>query len=280
MYKNKKITICLPCKNESKHLHKVIEMIPSFVDEIIVISNNSSDDTYQVAKNLGVKVFEDDRTLNGNGEGFAYQTGIRNATGDIIVCADADCTYPTDKIDKMLDKFLDQNIDFMSGSRYPKQKESKIGFKQQLGVTVLNWEIFFLYGIKINDALSGMWIFKKDIVDDLGILTPKWIGDWNHSPQIKINAFGNPKLKCTEYSIVQYEREGQTNQAYFKTGFGHLFWIFLNRFGFTRSKKMDLILQPIDIHNNSFSQKIIPSFELFRSNNSHTSPVALKIDEE
>jgi glycosyltransferase involved in cell wall biosynthesis len=251
MYKNKKITVCLPCKNESKHLHEVIKMIPNFVDEIIIVSNNSSDDTYFAAKNLGVKVFEDDRTLNGNGEGFAYQTAIRNATGDIIICADADCTYPTDKIDEMLDVFLAKELDFMSGSRYPKQKGAEIGLKNQIGVTVLNWEIFFLYGIDIKDSLSGMWVFKKDIIPELGILTNNLIGDWNHSPQIKLNAFGNPNLKCAEYPITQYARAGQTHQAYLKTGFGHLVWILLNRFGITRSKKMDAVLDPIDLHHTA-----------------------------
>jgi glycosyltransferase involved in cell wall biosynthesis len=278
MYKDKKITICLPCKNESNHLNEVLKMIPNLVDEIIVVSNNSNDDTYQIAKELGVKAFVDDRTLNGNGEGFAYQTAIGNATGDIIVCADADCTYPTDKLEDMLETFLEQELDFMSGSRYPKQKESSIGFKQQLGVTVLNWEIFFLYGIDIKDSLSGMWIFKKSIVPQLGILTDKWIGDWNHSPQIKLNAFGNSKLNCAEYPIVQYARAGATHQHYFKTGFGHLFWIFLNRFGVTRSHKMDRTLTPIDIHNSvqkSEEKSFLPNFSL-----SHKQAVSFKIDEE
>jgi glycosyltransferase involved in cell wall biosynthesis len=54
VYRNKRITVCLPCRNEGNHLKEVIGRIPSFVDEIIVISNVSSDNTMQVARKLGV----------------------------------------------------------------------------------------------------------------------------------------------------------------------------------------------------------------------------------
>ena len=282
MYQNKKISVCLPCKNEGEHLKLVLAKIPSFVDEIIVVSNNSSDNTYEVAQGfdvkLGVKVFQDDRTLNHNGEGFAYQTAIRNATGDIIICADADCTYPTDKIGEMLEYMINKNLDFMSGSRYPKQKESAISPMQQFGVAVLNLEILCLYGLKINDSLSGMWLFKREIIPELKVLTDQWIGDWNHSPQIKLNAFCNSNLKCEEYPIVQYERAGSTHQHYFKTGFGHLVWIALNRFGITMSHKMDVIPDPVDLHHTSRSLPEYSNEANFTVRQKHA--ISMRIDQD
>jgi glycosyltransferase involved in cell wall biosynthesis len=74
MYRNLSITLCLPCRNEGNHLVKVIEKVPSIVDEIIVISNKSTDNTVEVAKSLGVKVIEENRALNGIGYGYGrYQ---------------------------------------------------------------------------------------------------------------------------------------------------------------------------------------------------------------
>jgi hypothetical protein len=90
----------------------------------------------------------------------------------------------------------------------------------------LNWEIRFLYGIKIKDALSGMWIFRKSIKKELGLT----MGDWNLSPQIKINAATNPAIKFAEHHVCQKNRQGKTKQDYFKTGFSHALWIFKNRF--------------------------------------------------
>jgi len=226
MYKNKTITVCLPCRNEAKHLDKVIAKIPKYVDEIIVISNNSSDDTVAVAKKLGVKAFEDNRTIDGIGYGYAHITGINNATSDFIVGADGDATYPVENIDKVIDFIIKNNLDFVSCNRYPLQDGTKIPFKLKLGVWLLNTEVRVLYGKQIKDILSGMWVFKKEVRGDLQLT----MGEWNLSPQIKINAAVNPDIKFAEYSIAQHQRLGESHQNYFKTGFSHALWIFKNRF--------------------------------------------------
>ena len=83
-----------------------------------------------------------------------------------------------------------------------------------------------LYGFKINDILSGMWVFRSEIRDELGLT----MGDWNLSPQIKINARRNTLIRFKEYPITQHDRMGETKQKYFKTGYAHASWIFKNRF--------------------------------------------------
>lgn len=70
-----------------------------------------------------------------------------------------------------------------------------------------------------------MWVFRRTIVDDLALT----MGEWNLSPQIKLNAMLSPQIAFTEYSIAQHQRLGETKQAHFKTGFQHLWWIFKNR---------------------------------------------------
>jgi glycosyltransferase involved in cell wall biosynthesis len=225
MYRNKKITVCLPCRNEAGHLHEVVKRIPKFVDEIIVISNASKDDTVKVARSLGVKALEDNRTIGGIGYGFAHMTGIANATGDIIVGADGDATYPIEDLAKVIDRLLDDELDFISCNRYPLQEGTKIPFKLRLGVGTLNKEVQILYGHKIKDILSGMWVFRSSVKDKLGLT----MGEWNLSPQIKINAALHPEIAFSEYSIAQHQRLGESHQAHYKTGFQHLWWIFKNR---------------------------------------------------
>jgi glycosyltransferase involved in cell wall biosynthesis len=228
MIKNKKITLCLPCRNEGNHLKEVVAMVPKYVDEIIVISNNSKDNTVAQAKKIGgrVKVIEDNRTIGSIGYGFAHMSGIAAAQGDIIVGADGDGTYPFKEIDKVAQYLLKNNLDFISCNRYPLKDGTKIPFKLRLGVSLLNWEIQILYGFKIQDALSGMWVFKKEIRDQLNLN----MGEWNLSPQIKINAATSSNIMFEEYSIIQHQRLGETKQNYFKTGFAHALWIFKNRF--------------------------------------------------
>jgi glycosyltransferase involved in cell wall biosynthesis len=229
MYRNKRVSVCLPCRNEANHLKEVVKRVPKFVDEIIVISNNSSDNTVEVAKKLKLKALEDNRTIGGIGYGFAHITGIDNATGDIIVGADGDATYPIEDLGKIIDHLLDNKLDFISCNRYPLQPGTRIPFMLQLGVTTLNTEVRMLYGVKINDILSGMWVFRKPIKKKLSLT----MGEWNLSPQIKLNAALHPDIKFSEYSIAQHQRMGESHQAHWKTGFSHLFWIFKNRWSTT-----------------------------------------------
>jgi glycosyltransferase involved in cell wall biosynthesis len=226
MYRDKRISLCLPCRNEAGHLSEVIARVPKIVDEIIVISNKSSDDTVKTAKKLKTIALEDNRTIDGIGYGFAHMTGIENATGDIIVGADGDATYPIEDIQKVVDKLLDEKYDFISCNRYPLQPGTHIPFMLRLGVNTLNWEVRLLYGVKIQDILSGMWVFNKQAKRHLDLT----MGEWNLSPQIKLNAALSKKIRFTEYSIAQHQRMGESHQAHFKTGFAHLRWIFLNRF--------------------------------------------------
>ncbi len=231
MIKNKTISLVLPCRNEANHLHEVLKLVPSFVDEIIIVSNKSKDNTVGVAKKLAkndrrIVVLQDDRTIDGIGYGYAHMTGIQAATGDIIVGADSDGTYPLYEIARVVEFMLSKEHDFISCARYPLQEGVKIPFKLQLGVNLLNWEIKLLYNIPIRDALSGMWVFKKSIRDKLNLS----MGEWNLSPQIKINAAKHPEISFSQFSISQDQRMGETKQNYFKTGFSHAKWIFMNKF--------------------------------------------------
>lgn len=224
MYKRKSITLCLPCRNEAKHLKEVLARVPSIVDEVIVISNKSSDNTVQVARKLGVKAVEDNRTLGGIGYGFAHMTGIEKASSELVVGADGDATYPIENIEKIIDYMIKNKLDFVACNRYPLQDSTKIPFKLRLGVWLLNTEVRILYGIKVADILSGMWIFNKKAANNLSLT----MGDWNLSPQIKINAATSPNIRYGEYSIAQHQRLGESHQNYFKTGFSHAVWILKN----------------------------------------------------
>lgn len=230
MIKKYKISLVLPCRNEASHLSEVIDRVPQYIDEILVVSNKSTDNTVKVAKKLAKKdsrvvALEDNRTINGIGYGFAHMTGINAATGDVIIGADGDATYPIEDSKKIVEYALKDDVDFVACHRYPLQEGVKIPFKLQLGVNLLNWEVRLLYGVTLKDTLSGMWVFRSTIKDELRLTE----GDWNLSPQIKINAARNSAIKFAQYSIAQHQRLGETKQDYFKTGFNHAVWILKNR---------------------------------------------------
>src|SRR6185369_9346695 len=126
--------------------------------------------------------------------------------GDIVATADGDLTYPVEELARVIDCLLDTPVDFISCNRYPVQKGTSIPFMLQFGVRTLNIETFLLYGIRMKDILSGMWVFRREVVDKLELT----MGDWNLSPQIKLNAASNKEIKFLEYGISQYQRGGKT----------------------------------------------------------------------
>lgn len=221
MYRDRRISVYFPCRNEAAHLDKVLATVPSFVDEIIIVSNKSTDNTVERARQLGVQAVEDNRTSGGIGYGYAHMTGISQSTGDIIVTADADCTYPVHELASILDHFIDDNLNFMSCNRYPLTDETDIPFKLRLGVSILNVEVAALYGHRIKDILSGMWVMDVEAKEQLELT----MGDWNMSPEIKLNALLHPQIKCAEHHIRQHIRHGESHQSHWKTGFSHMLWI-------------------------------------------------------
>ncbi len=226
MYRQKKISFYLPCRNEAGHLPEEIKRIPSFVDEIIIVSNRSTDNTVEVSKGLGLTTIVDDRVKGGIGYGYAHMTGLTAATGDIIITADADGTYPIEDLATMIDHMIDHGVDFLSCNRYPVKEKDQIGWILQCGVKTLNLEVRILYGLPIHDILSGMWLLNKEVRDKL----PLTEGDWNLSPQIKLLAAEHKDIAFKEFHIGVNIRMGRTKQQYFKTGMKHLFWIAKNRF--------------------------------------------------
>ena len=60
MYKGQKITVIIPCLNEEKGIEKILKGMPEFVDETIVVDNNSTDRTPEIALSLGAKVIREE----------------------------------------------------------------------------------------------------------------------------------------------------------------------------------------------------------------------------
>ncbi|MBT1175782.1 glycosyltransferase family 2 protein [Bifidobacterium sp. LC6] len=228
MLDGRTVSLVMPCRNEASFLENLIDEIPDFFDEIVCVSNKSTDNTVEVGTRIQkhvprFRMLQDDRTANGIGYGYAHMTGINAAEGDIIVCADSDGTYPVEDVPQLWRVMQDKGIAFTSCTRYP---DRDIPMKLQLGVKILNAEIALLYGLRIHDSLSGMWIFTKDVVDQLHLTE----GDWNLSPQIKLNAYEALGTRFKELKITQRVRYGETKQNYFETGMKHLLWIARNRF--------------------------------------------------
>jgi glycosyltransferase involved in cell wall biosynthesis len=147
------IKVIIPAYNEQDSIAHVIKDIPTSVDEIIVVSNNSTDNTEENAKNAGATVLQEHR----KGYGFACLKGMEHIANqkikpDIVVYLDGDYSDYPEQLTEIVAPIIDDNIDFVIGARVKSLREQGSMTPQQV---FGNWLATFLmklfFGAKFTD---------------------------------------------------------------------------------------------------------------------------------
>ncbi|HEV8132205.1 MAG TPA: glycosyltransferase family 2 protein [Acidobacteriota bacterium] len=222
MYKENKITVVIPCLNEEEGIQKVLSQIPKFVDEVIVVDNNSTDKTGEIASRMGAKVIQEQI----RGYGRAYKTGLEHAQGDIIVTLDGDHSYPIDAISYLLENLLRSKARFLSASRFPVRHPGAMSLKHRIGNHALSAVMSVLFLRRVRDSQSGMWIFYKDALRGMKLQS----NAMSFSEEIKIEAILNNDIGFEEISITYSNRAGEMKLQPWRDGFRNLTYLFRKRF--------------------------------------------------
>jgi glycosyltransferase involved in cell wall biosynthesis len=222
MYKGQSITVIIPCLNEEQGIRRVLESMPDFVDEVIVVDNNSTDRTHEVATALGAKVIHE--RLRGYGR--SYKRGFANATGDLIVTLDGDHSYPVDAISYLLEAFLHLNVDFLNASRFPVRDRNAMSFKHKIGNLILSIAMSILYLRWVRDSQSGMWVFRRSILAGMKLESDGMA----FSEEIKIEALKNSRITFGEISILYTSRLGEIKLNPWRDGVQNLWFLVKKRF--------------------------------------------------
>ena len=150
---NSIIKVIIPAYNEQDSIVKVINDIPKIVDEVIVVSNNSTDNTEINAKNAGATVLIENR----KGYGFACLKGMeyienQKTKPEIIVFLDGDYSDYPEQLTELIHPIINDNIDLVIGSRVKELREQGSMTPQQI---FGNWLATFLmklfFGAKFTD---------------------------------------------------------------------------------------------------------------------------------
>ena len=154
MHRDLKISVVIPCYNEEEGVAKVIQSLPKCVDEVVVVDNNCTDRTAEVAESLGARVVEQ----RIKGYGAAYQAGLPAVTGDVTVTMDGDCTYPSEQIEELVDHLVDQKLDFISASRFPLQNPEAMNFSACFTIAFSSHQIEglpMMYRLNVSGSLKS-----------------------------------------------------------------------------------------------------------------------------
>lgn len=129
---NSVIKVIIPAYNEEHSIGAVIQEIPKIVDEIIVVDNNSTDNTAEEAQMAGATVLRETQMGYGHAclKGMAYLAELKTAP-DIVVFLDGDYSDYPEELEKLVAPILEQKINFVLGARVKSLREPDTMTPQQ-----------------------------------------------------------------------------------------------------------------------------------------------------
>lgn len=219
------ISVVIPCYNEEKSIAKVVRAVPKGVLEVLVIDNNSTDHTAEIARGAGARVVTETK----QGYGPALACGFRNARGDIIVTLDGDNQYPPYKVVEIAEYLVENNLDFVSAARFPLDDIDSQPLIRRIGNWGLTMATNVIFNLRLQDAQSGMWIFRKSVLDHITLEQAEVSKGMSFTQEIKVRAATNPKIRFAEYHIPYHPRLGESKLNPFGDGWRMLTFLFYMR---------------------------------------------------
>lgn len=170
---NKKIIVIVPCYNESGAIASVLKAFPhkelahlKWNIEILVVDNNSTDCTGDIARKHGASVLVE----YVQGKGNALLSGLRAVPddADYIVMLDGDNTYKPREIIRMIEPLDSGFADAILGSRIQgKIKAGSMGATSRIGNWLFSFLVRSFYQVNVTDVLTGYFSWKKTALDKM-----------------------------------------------------------------------------------------------------------------
>ncbi|MBT9143780.1 MAG: putative glycosyltransferase [Dehalococcoidia bacterium] len=183
--------------------------------------DSSTDGTGELAQRAGAEVVREPRF----GYGRAYKTGFAHADGDIIVTADADMTYPVEEIPRLVSILDEEDLEFLTTNRYGYMEKGAMSSLHRLGNGVLNLTTRLLFRLSLNDSQSGMWVFRKDVLDRAILRSDSM----SFSEELKLEACYFLKCRWREVPIRYGARVGEVKLRTWRHGLGNLLYLLRKR---------------------------------------------------
>jgi glycosyltransferase involved in cell wall biosynthesis len=156
-----RITVVLPCLNEAESLPGVLALMPEGYSALVV-DNNSTDGTAEVARRCGAQVVAESKA----GYGAAVHAGIVAADTPIVAVLDGDGSMDPRELPKLVDE-VQRGADMAVGRRRP-LPGVRWPWHARLGNQVVCWRLRTRHGLPVHD-IAPMRVARRDAVVDLGV---------------------------------------------------------------------------------------------------------------
>jgi len=164
------LSVVIPIFNEEPTISDVIGRLKAtmqkigFKHEIIVIDDCSEDKSLEISKSQNVKVYSLKKHM---GKGYALRVGFAKAKGEIIATIDSDGSHRPEELPLLLTPILQDQADFVIGSRFLHEKPASAKKLNSIGVRLFNVLIKIFTRTKVSDSQSGYRAMKTEILKNL-----------------------------------------------------------------------------------------------------------------
>ncbi len=159
----RRLTVVIPTLNEAEAIGKVLDEILEVGiprENILVVDGGSTDDTVEIARSKGVRVVFQE----GKGKADAIRTAVKYVKTPYTLVMDGDYTYPAKHIPHLLEKAL-EDYDLVIGWRRWQPGTQPLVYR--VGNRLLTKIFNLLFGTKLHDVLSGMYLVKTRVLREL-----------------------------------------------------------------------------------------------------------------
>lgn len=208
-----KLSIVIPAYNEGPTIHFILDKVKKVIlpeqieKEVIIVNDCSKDDT----ETSILKYKEDNPDLPityykhevNQGKGAALHTGIKQATGDIVIIQDADLEYDPEEYNILLKPFLDGVADIVYGSRFIGGNAHRIlFFWHSIGNKMLTMASNMFTNLNLSDMETCYKMFKREIIQGIKLEEKRF----GFEPEVTAKISRIPKIRIYEVGISYYGR--------------------------------------------------------------------------
>ncbi len=206
---NSKISIIIPAYNEAQTIgsivSRILELYPEF--EVLVVNAGSTDDTGDIAREAGAYVYSHPYNV---GNGAAIKSGIRNASGEILVFMDGDFQHTPEDIGELLQYLPD--YDMVVGARSSRDQAS---LGRAAGNKIYNLLASYVTKFPVSDLTSGFRAVKFNIARSLLYLLPN---TYSYPTTLTLGVLRSGR--SVKYIPVKIDarKMGKSNISFFRDG--------------------------------------------------------------
>ena len=205
---NNKLSIILPVHNEKESLAIMVRLLNSsikFETEILIVYDNINDSSVPEAKKLE-KEFSNVRVIHNDihtGVRFAIEKGVKEAKYEIILITAVDEIFPVISVDNMIKLIVNENYDFISGTRYTKGGLRLGGSLLASILSRLANKLFVLFtNFPISDCTTGIKMMKKKVWNNISFESKPigWVFAFELTIKVYLNNFKIEEvpMKCVD----------------------------------------------------------------------------------